>query len=97
MPEWDGLLPPVSCGERPIIDGVRTPVAYSSLIVEVEIWDLCLPVRHTCMYNATGRLHTNNDPQLEVLKHLGHANFDDNRPAGLKRFFHLSVFGMMFG
>ena len=30
MPEWDGLLPPVSCGERPIIDGVRTPVAYSS-------------------------------------------------------------------
>ena len=29
MPEWDGLLPPVSCGERPIIDGVRTPVAYS--------------------------------------------------------------------
>ena len=30
MPEWDGLLPPVSCGERPIIDGVRTPVAYSN-------------------------------------------------------------------
>ena len=30
MPEWDGLLPPVSCGERPIIDGVRTPVAYST-------------------------------------------------------------------
>ena len=30
MPEWDGLLPPVSCGERPIIDNVRTPVAYSS-------------------------------------------------------------------
>ena len=30
MPEWDGLLPPVSCGDRPIIDGVRTPVAYSS-------------------------------------------------------------------
>ena len=29
MPEWDGVLPPVSCGERPIIDGVRTPVAYS--------------------------------------------------------------------
>ena len=32
MPEWDGLLPPVSCGEHPIIDGVRTPVAYSSWI-----------------------------------------------------------------
>ena len=30
MPEWDGLLPPVSCGECPIIDGVRTPVAYST-------------------------------------------------------------------
>ena len=29
MPKWDGLLPPVSCGERLIIDGVRTPVAYS--------------------------------------------------------------------
>ena len=29
VPEWDGLLPPVSYGERPIIDGVRTPVAYS--------------------------------------------------------------------
>ena len=29
MPEWDGLLPPVSCSDRPIIDGVRTPVAYS--------------------------------------------------------------------
>ena len=30
MPEWDGLLPPVSCGERPIIDSVRTSVAYSN-------------------------------------------------------------------
>ena len=30
MQEWDGLLPPVSCGDRPIIDGVRTPVAYST-------------------------------------------------------------------
>ena len=29
VPEWDGLLPPVSCDERPIIDSVRTPVAYS--------------------------------------------------------------------
>ena len=29
VPEWDGLLPPVSCGERPIIDSVRTPVAYT--------------------------------------------------------------------
>ena len=29
VPEWDGLLPPVSCGDRPIIDGVRTLVAYS--------------------------------------------------------------------
>ena len=36
-------------------------------------------------------------PQLEVLKHLGHANFDDNRSAELKRFFHLLLFGMMFG
>ena len=32
VPEWDGLLPPVSCGERPIIDGVRTPVAYSTAV-----------------------------------------------------------------
>ena len=31
MPEWDGLLSPVSRGERPIIDGVRTLVAYSTL------------------------------------------------------------------
>ena len=30
MPKWDGLLPPVSCGEHPIIDRVRTPVAYSN-------------------------------------------------------------------
>ena len=30
MPEWDGLLSPVSCGERSIIDGVRTLVAYST-------------------------------------------------------------------
>ena len=30
MPELDGLLRPVSCGKRPFIDGVRTPVAYSS-------------------------------------------------------------------
>ena len=29
IPEGDGLLPPVSCGDRPIIDGVRTLVAYS--------------------------------------------------------------------
>ena len=28
--EWDGLLPPVSCGDRPIISGVRTRVAYST-------------------------------------------------------------------
>ena len=28
-------------------------------------------------------------PQLEVLKHLGHQNFDDNRSAELKQFFHL--------
>ena len=27
-------------------------------------------------------------PQLEVLKHLGHALFDDNRSAELKRFYH---------
>ena len=36
-------------------------------------------------------------PQLEVLKHLGHENFDDNRSAELKQFFHLSLFGKMFG
>ena len=35
-------------------------------------------------------------PQLEVLKHLGHANSDDNRSAELKQFYHLSLFGMMF-
>ena len=34
MPEWDGLLPPVSCGERPIIDSVRTPVAYSRCLLQ---------------------------------------------------------------
>ena len=27
-------------------------------------------------------------PQLEVLKHLGHANFDENRSAELKQFYH---------
>ena len=32
MPEWDGLLPPASCGERPIIDSVRTLVAYSTTL-----------------------------------------------------------------
>ena len=42
-----------------------------SLIVEVEILDLCVPL---C---ATGLLLMT--PQLEVLKHLGHENFDDNR------------------
>ena len=36
-------------------------------------------------------------PQLEVLKHLGHANFHDSRSVGLKRFFHLLLFGMMVG
>ena len=36
-------------------------------------------------------------PQFEVLKHLGHASFDDNRSAELKRFFHLLLFRMMFG
>ena len=30
MPEWKGLLLPASRGERPIIDGGRTPVAYSN-------------------------------------------------------------------
>ena len=43
MPEWDGLLPPVSCGERPIIDGVRTPVAYSIVLIVKRIATL----RHT--------------------------------------------------
>ena len=28
--EMDCMLPPVSCGERPIIDGAGTSVAYSS-------------------------------------------------------------------
>ena len=32
VPEWDGLLPPVFCGERPIIDSVRTPVAYPTTL-----------------------------------------------------------------
>ena len=46
---------------------------------------------------ATGRLYILlMTPQLEVLKHLGLANFDDNRSAELKRFYHLSLFGMMF-
>ena len=31
-------------------------------------------------------------PQLEVLKHLGHAKFDDNKSAELN---HLILFGMM--
>ena len=34
--------------------------------------------------------------QLEVLKHIGHANFDDNRSAELKRIYHLLLFGVMF-
>ena len=47
MPKWDGLLPPVSCGERPIIDGVRTPVAYSNhaprimIIIIIIKMDVC--------------------------------------------------------
>ena len=45
---------------------------------------------------ATGRLHTLDDTQFEVLKHLGYANLDDNRSAELKRFYHLLWFGMMF-
>ena len=48
MPEWDGLLPPVSCGERPIIDGVRTPVAYSTNITACMIW-----VIHRSVHNCT--------------------------------------------
>ena len=35
-------------------------------------------------------------PQLEVLKYFGHASFDDNKSAELKRFYHLSLFGIMF-
>ena len=35
------------------------------------------------------------DDTLEVLKHLGHENFDDKGSAELKQFFHLSLFGMM--
>ena len=48
VPEWKGLLLPASRGERPIIDGGRTPVAYSnyyddgrnggkSLVVEIAL------------------------------------------------------------
>ena len=37
VPEWDGLLPPVSCGERPIIDGVRTLVAYTLCEIHVRV------------------------------------------------------------
>ena len=40
---------------------------------------------HVCHWQATILLMT---PQLEVLKHLGHANFDDNRSAELKQFYH---------
>ena len=29
-------LPPVSCSERPIIDGVRTPVAYSITVHDAK-------------------------------------------------------------
>ena len=32
MPEWKDLLLPASGGERPIIDGGRTPVAYSMCV-----------------------------------------------------------------
>ena len=64
------------------------PLQSDSLIIEVEIWDLCLPVAHmyndlaTCVPLAGYILFM--IPQLEVLKHLGHANFDDNRSAELK-------------
>ena len=37
---------------------------------------------------ATGRLH------LEVFKHLGLANFDDNRSEELKRFYNLSLISL---
>ena len=58
------------------------PLQSDSLIVEAEIWDLCLPVAHmyvTCVALAGYILLVT--PQLEVLKHLGHAN---NRSAELK-------------
>ena len=76
------------------------PLQSDSLIVEVEIWDLCLPVAH--MYDNNLYIYTcvplagyddTVTPQLEVLKHLGHPNFVDNRLAELKRFFYLSLFG----
>ena len=35
VPEWKGLLLPASGGERPIIDGGQTPVAYSSNIENI--------------------------------------------------------------
>ena len=80
------------------------PLQSDSLIVEVEIWDLCLPVAHmiVCTMIYMWRVPLAGyillmTPQLEVLKHLGHANFDDNRSEGLKRFFHLLLFGMMVG
>ena len=41
MPEWKGLLLPASRGERPIIDGGRTPVAYSSS--DADNWK-CAPL-----------------------------------------------------
>ena len=48
MPEWDGLLPSVSCGERPIIDNVRTPVAYSKYSARSELAGLAVKVTDTC-------------------------------------------------
>ena len=35
--------------------------------------------------------------QLKVLKQFGHVNFDGNRSAEWKRFFHLSLFGWSMG
>ena len=73
------------------------PLQSDSLIVEVEIWDLCLPMAHmyvqcTCAQLA-GYIHLMT-PQLEVLNPLGHANFDHSR---IEVIFPFIAVGMMFG
>ena len=74
------------------------PLQSDSLIVEVEIYDLYLSVAHMyvqCICVPLAGYILLMTPQLEVLKHLGHENFDDNRSAELKWFFHLLLFGMI--
>ena len=59
VPKLDGLLRPVSCGERPFIDGVRTPVAYTIdyFLLVIVVRFPVLPVRTRLIYPSKMRMH----------------------------------------